>query len=200
MKKKVIIYVRVSTTRQKQEGFSIESQKKKIIQFCNAANYEVVAIFEEDFFAKDLMSRPQYQQLKNFVKNSEEKISNVFVLRWDRLCRNQSEALNEIKWFKDFGIEVNAIEQWIDLSVPEAKILLSIYTATPNEETDKVSVEESERQGESTLAPKGYKYQLDQVSKKMQLLLDEPDASFVKEALKKSAACEGDSDSSPTSA
>jgi site-specific DNA recombinase len=206
MKKKVVIYVRLSTTRQKEEGYSIDAQKEKITQFCHAAGHEVVAIFEEDFSARDLMSRPKYQELKNFVRNNEEKISNVFVLSWNRLCRNVSEALEEIEWFKKFGVEVNAVEQWLDWSVPDSKILLNIYLITPEIENDKVSVyveyanRESERQGELTLAPKGYKYQLDQASKKIQLRLDEPDASFVKEAFKKSAACEGDSDSTPTSA
>lgn len=136
MKKKVVIYLKDSSTRKKEEGQVITNQKEKIIQFCKATNHDVVEIFEEDSSALDLVNRTKYQELKNFLQNNKDTINKVIVLRWHRISRNHNEVLKEINWFKKFDVEVNAVEQWIDWDTPESKILMKLYNITPEVESD----------------------------------------------------------------
>jgi len=49
---KSIIYVRVSSKEQKQEGYSIPAQKKLLQQYAKANDFEIVKEFEDDETAK----------------------------------------------------------------------------------------------------------------------------------------------------
>ncbi len=59
------------------------------------------------------------------------------VLRWDRFSRNAPEAYNMIARLAKMAIEVNAIEQPIDFSIPEQKMMLSFYLTIPEVENDR---------------------------------------------------------------
>ncbi len=58
----------------------------------------------------------------------------LLFLKWDRFSRNVAEAYVMISRLERMGIEPQAIEQPLDFSVPESKIMLAIYLATPEVE------------------------------------------------------------------
>ena len=57
-------------------------------------------------------------------------------MKWDRFSRNAGDAYQMINILRKLGVEPQAIEQPLDLSVPENKMMLAFYLAAPEVEND----------------------------------------------------------------
>ena len=137
--KNVVIYKRVSTDEQAEHGFSLDAQEEKVVRYCKSNGINVLKIFSEDFSAWKGFDRPAYNELKKFLKANKGKIDGVLFTQWSRFSRDITESYNEIKRLKDLRVEPNAIEQWINFSIPENQYLLAIYLAAPQVENDRLS-------------------------------------------------------------
>ena len=56
--------------------------------------------------------------------------------KWDRFSRNSIHAHQMIGTLRKLGIDPQAIEQPLDLTVPENKLMLAFYLTTPEIEND----------------------------------------------------------------
>lgn len=140
MKKTVVAYIRVSTDEQAEKGYSLLVQREKIEAYCKSRGWKILIIFQEDFSAWSNFERPEYSKLREYIKKSKEKVDYVLFTQWSRFSRNYSESVAELLRLKKIGIEANAIEQWVDHSVPESLYMLSIYLAGPQVENDRLSL------------------------------------------------------------
>lgn len=169
--KNVIIYVRVSTDEQARTGYSLGHQEAVLTKFCELKGWNVIATYKEDFSAKTF-DRPEYKSLYKFCKANKRSVDYVLVSKWDRFSRNVNYALTEIENLERLGIEVNAAEQWIDFSIPQNKILLTIYLTLPEIDNDVRSINvitglrNSWKSGRWTgTAPVGYRNDRDDIDK-----------------------------------
>lgn len=137
--KNIITYSRVSTEEQKKNGFSLRSQKERLLNFARNQHYKIVMHYEEDYSAKTF-DRPQWKKLKDHCKNSIEKIDMIIFTKWDRFSRNAIEAHLEIEWFKEKGIEIYSVDNPLDFDLPESKITLAVYLTLSEIENDKISI------------------------------------------------------------
>ncbi len=87
-----VLYFRVSSKEQKQEGYSIPAQKKLLREYAKANSFKIVKEFEDDETAKSA-GRTGFGKMVEYLKNSQE-VSTVLVEKTDRLYRN----------FKDYVI------------------------------------------------------------------------------------------------
>lgn len=161
--KNVILYTRVSTDEQAEKGFSLRHQKEMLENYCNQKNYRIMSHFQEDFSAKNFSARPEFQKLLRYVQSNQKKIDEIIFTKWDRFSRNIEAAYRMIREFKEMGIEVNSIEQPLDLSQPDSKVMLAVYLVIPEVENDKNSLRTIDglrramKEGCFTgVAPKGY--------------------------------------------
>jgi site-specific DNA recombinase len=134
----VILYTRVSTKEQAEHGYSLPYQKKFLDDFCGVRGLNVIAHFEEDYSAKTF-GRPEWRKLMELVKAKRKQVDSIVFVRWDRFSRNLSEALLVIDELQAMGITVNSAEQPLDLGIPDNRLLLAIYLATPEIENIKNS-------------------------------------------------------------
>ncbi len=134
----VIIYTRVSTDEQARYGHGRDYQIEVLRRYCEINEYEIVAEFMEDHSAKNF-NRPEWQRLEAYVRANKKAVDKVLFTKWDRFSRNTEEALAKIRRFTNWGIEVNSVEQMLDLSNPDNKLMLSIYLMSPEVENDKIS-------------------------------------------------------------
>ncbi|HQS25219.1 MAG: hypothetical protein B7Y11_12425 [Sphingobacteriia bacterium 24-36-13] len=135
----VIIYVRVSTEDQKEHGYSLDSQRELLILYAKKQGWNVLRVFEDDFSAWKGFDRPGYNLLKEYISNNKKSIDGLIFTQWSRFSRETTEALVEIRRLRKLGIEPNAIEQWIDFSIPENMYMLAIYITAPQVENDRLS-------------------------------------------------------------
>ncbi len=138
--KKVILYTRVSTDEQAEKGFSLRHQKEQLEHYCNSKDYQIINHFQEDFSAKNFSARPEFNKLLRFVESNKNKIDCLLFTKWDRFSRNIEAAYRMIRLFREMGIEVNSIEQPLDLSQPDSKVMLAVYLVIPEVENDKNSL------------------------------------------------------------
>ena len=158
-----IIYTRVSTDEQANKGYSLPHQKNVLELYCQHKGITILQHFKEDYSAKNF-DRPAFNELITYIKANRKSIDYLLFTRWDRFSRNQEEAYRIIREFKNYGIEVNAIEQPLDLTQPDSKVMLAVYLVIPEVENDKNSIRTKEgmRRAMSEgcfvgIAPIGYK-------------------------------------------
>lgn len=140
MMKKAIVYARVSTDEQAEKGYSIPAQINKVTSYCIANNIEVVEIFEEDYSAKDGFDRPTYKKIIAYLKSASIKIDFILFTQWSRFSRHTGASLNEMDRLNKLSIEANAVEQWINHSIPESKYVLHVYLTAPQVENERLAL------------------------------------------------------------
>lgn len=89
-------YIRVSTDKQREEGYSIDIQKERLDGYARSMFPEGERGVEyreyvDDGFSGGSLDRPMMKQLMEDVKNRE--ITHVLVLKLDRLSRSQKDTL-----------------------------------------------------------------------------------------------------------
>jgi site-specific DNA recombinase len=130
------LYVRVSTDEQADKGYSQRAQEEVLRKFCDINNIDIREVVYEDHSAKTF-ERPQWSRLLSNLKKAKGKINLVLFTKWDRFSRNAGDAYQMINILRKLGVEPQAIEQPLDLSVPENKMMLAFYLAAPEVENDR---------------------------------------------------------------
>jgi site-specific DNA recombinase len=116
----------------------------------------------EDYSAKTFL-RPEWKKLMVYLRRNKGSSDLLLFIKWDRFSRNTSDAYQMIATLKKLGVEPQAIEQPLDLNVPENKMLLAVYLASPEIENDrrgqstKAGIRRAKKDGRwMGKAPKGY--------------------------------------------
>lgn len=135
-----ILYIRVSTDEQTIKGYSQRSQASRLKQYCEVNKIRIIRSVYEDASAKTF-ERPQWQTIISDFKRDKECRPNLLLFtRWDRFSRNTADAYYMINRLKSWDIEPQTIEQLLDLSIPENKMLLAMYIVSSEVENDRRSL------------------------------------------------------------
>ena len=136
--KTAVLMSRVSSEEQAQ-GYSLDVQEESLLKYCTRNNITVLNKFREDHSAKDF-NRPEFKKFLEYAKKNKGRIDLLLITSWDRFSRNITDALLVLRRLKNLGISVQAIEQPIDLSIPENKVVLAMFLAIPEIDNDRRSI------------------------------------------------------------
>lgn len=157
-----ILYCRVSSDEQA-KGCSLNHQEKELRYYCNKNNIKVVDVYKEDYSAKTF-NRPEMNKISKRLLKKKPDADLLLVLRWNRFTRDLTDGCDYIKKFKQYGVEVNAIEEYLDHSIAESKLMLSLHLSMAEVDNEKRSratkdgIHQSLLEGKCTnRAPRGYK-------------------------------------------
>ncbi len=143
-KANVIGYCRVSTSDQKEKGFSLQHQEDAIKRYCENRGLNLLDIYKEDHTGKSDFNRPKWNQIQTFIKRNKKLVNGIICLRWDRFSRNTYEAYKTIYDYKKINIEIITIEEPIDFDSPDGKLKLGIYLSFAEAESMKNSIRTKE--------------------------------------------------------
>lgn len=134
---KVAIYVRVSTTNQAEEGYSIEEQKDKLTSYCKIKDWSVFNIYTDGGFSGSNTSRPALEKL---VKDAKKKLfDTVLVYKLDRLSRSQKDTLYLIEdVFLANDIDFVSLLENFDTSTPFGKAMIGILSVFAQLEREQI--------------------------------------------------------------
>ncbi|WPU97881.1 recombinase family protein [Mucilaginibacter sp. cycad4] len=156
------LYIRVSTDEQADKGYSQRSQEEVLKRYCEQNQIGVRKVIFEDHSAKTFL-RPEWQKLLVNLKQYKKQVNLILFTKWDRFSRNAPDAYQMINLLKSLDVEPQAIEQPLDMSVPENKMMLAIYLTAPEIENDRralntfYGLRRARKEGRWTsLAPVGY--------------------------------------------
>ena len=130
------LYVRVSTDEQADKGYSQRNQEEVLRRYCDINDISIRKVIFEDYSAKTF-NRPQWMALLAEHKKARGQSDLILFTKWDRFSRNAGDAYQMISLLRKLGIEPQAIEQPLDLSIPENKMMLAFYLAAPEVENDR---------------------------------------------------------------
>lgn len=178
------LYIRVSTDEQAEKGYSLRSQQEVLLKHCEQHKIKVRQIFIEDYSAKSFL-RPEWKKLMVYLRRSKGRSELLLFTKWDRFSRNTSEAYQMISTLTKMGIEPQAIEQPLDLNVPENKMMLAVYLTAPEIENDrrglntKAGIRQAKKEGRwMGKAPKGYANKAREDGRRY-IAVKEPEASIM---------------------
>lgn len=171
------LYVRVSTTEQFIEGFSINAQLEKLKAFCVSQDWTIIETYiEEGRSAKDI-DRPQLRQLLSDMQPNE----TVLVYKLDRLSRSVGDINYLLNLFEDNKVSFKSSTEPYDTTTSQGKLLINIFASLAQFEREQLAErtvmgmmrkhEEGGRNGGR--APFGYQL------KDGKLIIDETEAKTV---------------------
>lgn len=134
--KTAILYIRVSTDEQADTGYSQRSQDEMLRRYCELNNISIKAVFFEDHSAKTF-NRPEFQKMLLQLRKHKGMADLVLFTKWDRFSRNAGDAYGMINTLNKLGVEPQAVEQPLNLDIPENKMMLAFYLAAPEVENDR---------------------------------------------------------------
>lgn len=109
--RKYFSYARVSTTRQGEQGVSLQQQKEAIVRYAAARGLKIAEKFEEQETAAK-RGRPVFSKMLRFLKAG--KASGVIMHKIDRSARNLKDWA-DLGELIDSGIEVHFANESLDL-------------------------------------------------------------------------------------
>ncbi|MDD4226069.1 MAG: recombinase family protein [Mariniphaga sp.] len=130
------LYIRVSTDEQADKGYSQRDQEERLTKYCEINNIEVRKVVFEDHSAKTF-KRPAWTKLLGELRKRRGQSDLILFTKWDRFSRNAGDAYQMISTLRNLGVEPQAVEQPLDLSIPENKMMLAFYLAAPEVENDR---------------------------------------------------------------
>ncbi len=179
------LYIRVSTDEQADRGYSQRDQDERLRKYCEINSIQVRKVIFEDHSAKSFM-RPQWIKLLIDLRKHKGPCDLILFTKWDRFSRNAGDAYQMISTLRKLGVEPQAVEQPLDLSIPENKMMLAFYLAAPEVENDRRSLNvfhgmrRAKKEGRwMGTAPVGYTNNIGEDNRR-NISPMEPDASLLK--------------------
>ena len=192
MSKIADLYIRVSTDEQADKGYSQRNQEEMLRKYCGLNGLLVRQVIFEDHSAKTF-NRPEWKALLINLRRHKGAADLVLFTKWDRFSRNAGDAYQMINVLRKLGVEPQAIEQPLDLSIPENKMMLAFYLAAPEVENDRralnvfFGMRRAKKEGRYMgLAPLGYQNKTDVQGRKL-IAPKEPQATILRWAFEELA-------------
>ena len=128
--KRAVIYARVSTQRQADDGVSMESQIEQCHVKAKALGSEVVEVFRDDGVSGRTDKRPGFQAALAYC--AAHRVSHLVCWSTSRFGRNLEDALKNTNQLREWGTIAAYVHQDIDLET-DAGWMLGVMTGMMDE-------------------------------------------------------------------
>lgn len=88
MAKQFVAWARVSSLRQKKEGFSLEDQESRLLEFAQRLGGTVVKLFKIAETASKREERETFREFTSYVKKQSRRLGGMLFVKVDRAARN----------------------------------------------------------------------------------------------------------------
>ena len=136
-RKRVALYIRVSTQEQAVEGHSIEAQEARAREYAERMDYEITNVYIDEGISGKSTKRPAFQRMM-----ADARMGNFdFVIIWKltRLGRNMLDILKTVEEFIKLGIELFSISENFDISTSSGKLMLQLLGSFGEFERNQIS-------------------------------------------------------------
>lgn len=137
MSRKVAIYVRVSTTNQAEEGYSIDGQLDSLTKYCEVMGWSVYQKYIDAGFSGGKLERPDILKL---IKDAKRGVfDTVLVYKLDRLSRNVQDTLYLVKEvFNKNEVHFVSLQENLDTSSAMGNLFLTLLSAIAEFEREQI--------------------------------------------------------------
>lgn len=131
---KVAIYLRVSTTEQAKEGYSLSAQLERLRNFCKAREWEVVKEYVDDGHSGRNIKRPAYQKM--MVEKDEWDM--ILVVKMDRIHRNSKNFMEMMDNLRRWKKEFSSMQESLDTSTAMGRFVVDIIQRIAQLESEQI--------------------------------------------------------------
>ena len=123
------LYIRVSTDKQAEEGFSLDAQEEKLYAYCVAQGWTVCEghVYVDAGMSGKTADRPEYLRMLEAAQVGE--IRRIVAMKLDRLARNVMDFLRLVEGLKAMGTDLVLVKEQFDTSTPHGKFALTMFAA-----------------------------------------------------------------------
>jgi len=123
------LYIRVSTERQADEGYSLDAQRERLEAFCFGQGWAVCAdhIYIDAGVSGKSTDRAAFEAMMKVA--DEGKITRIVAMKLDRLARNVRDFLTMVDWLNEWGCALVLVKESFDTSTPHGKFALTMFAA-----------------------------------------------------------------------
>lgn len=126
--KRAVIYARVSTIEQAEEGYSIDAQLSMVRNKCISEGREVIDTYvDRGISGKSLKNRLALQKLLEDIKKGG--IDEVWVWKTNRLARNHLDLLNMVHIFDKYNVGFKSCTEPFETNTATGKLLLNLLAS-----------------------------------------------------------------------
>lgn len=111
---KAVIYCRVSTKEQVEEGNSLITQEKICIEYAAKNGYQVEKIFIEQGESAKTVDRPQLQEMLSYCSMKKNSIKAIITYKIDRISRNTDDYSKIRILLKKIGVELKSTTEFFE--------------------------------------------------------------------------------------
>lgn len=108
-----LIYTRVSSEEQIR-GFSLVSQEKRCIEYCEQMGWEAIKVFREEGESAKTADRTQLKLMQEYCLRNMGRVGYIVVWKLDRFARSQYDHLMLRKFFSGLGVELKSATEVIE--------------------------------------------------------------------------------------
>lgn len=113
-KNRAVIYCRVSTKEQVEEGNSLASQERICNEYALKNGYEVAAVFIEQGESAKTADRTELKKLIAFCAIKKNDVKVVIAYKIDRISRNTDDYSQLRVLFKRYGVEIKSTSEYFE--------------------------------------------------------------------------------------
>lgn len=137
-KKRCFIYIRVSTKRQAEEGYSIPEQLERLKKYSEAMDWIIADTYIDDGYTGTNMDRPELQRM---IKDVQKGLCDVVVVdKIDRLARNLIDSVTMVdSIFKDANVSFVSRAESFDTNTQVGKACMVFMAMFAEMERDKIA-------------------------------------------------------------
>jgi Site-specific recombinases, DNA invertase Pin homologs len=124
-KTRAVIYLRVSTQTQAEEGFSLDAQERTLRQHCELKKYETVRVYTDaGISGKDIKHRPALRRLLEDSKSKEFDI--ILVWKITRFTRSLSDLCSTCDFLESKNIYLESYSEAFDSRTTTGRMMRGI--------------------------------------------------------------------------
>jgi site-specific DNA recombinase len=186
LNKKAVIYCRVSTKEQVDEGGSLGTQERLCREYCERNSHEVGPVFIEQGESAKTANRTELQKLFAYCSNKKNNIGYIVIYKLDRLSRNTDDYSYIRLLLKRYGVEIKSTSESFG-NTPTGRFMENTMANMAQFDNDiraercAGGMKEAMRNGRYVwMAPVGYENS--KATGKTNLILDKKMAPLVKKA------------------
>ena len=157
----VALYLRASTIKQTEEGYSLSYQRDKLVGYADLKDWKIVDEYEDAGESGRTTKRPAFNRM---VDDAQKNLFQaVLVYKLDRFSRSLQDLLNVITILQKHNVAVWSVTQSYDDSTPEGRLMRNMLGSFAQFEAEMIGARVKDgmarraREGEwNTSPPFGY--------------------------------------------
>lgn len=123
------LYVRVSTDKQAEEGYSLEAQQTRLQAYCVAQGWQVDT--DHIYIDAGISGKSADREAFNAMLDNARAgvIGRIVAIKLDRIARNTKDFLHVVEELGEWGCDLVLIQESFDTSTPHGKFALTMFAA-----------------------------------------------------------------------